>query len=196
MFTQVRPIFYDRDIEGNNKVPTSKQKPIIICKLGFGQELKLRAYATKGMGKDNAKWSPVANAVFQYVPEIKVNEAIADNLTIEQKERLINSCPGRSGSSNTGKKKILCLNPLTHKIELNYASFEEIDVYDGECIKDADEMGVFGILEISRRQNQFLFKVEATGALASKDIVNDALKFILNKLTELKTELKTENNAS
>merc|ERR1712066_1022371 len=67
-FPQVRPIFYNNESQEN--MPIAKQKAIIICKLGFGQELKLRAYAVKGIGKDNAKWSPVSNAVFQHIPEI------------------------------------------------------------------------------------------------------------------------------
>lgn len=35
-----------------------------------GQELKLKAIVRKGLGKDHAKWIPVATAVFQYVPEV------------------------------------------------------------------------------------------------------------------------------
>merc|ERR1711904_312778 len=112
-YPQVRPIFYDPRLRENNEVLTSKQAPIVICKLRYGQELKLRAYATKGLGKDNAKWSPVANAVFQYLPEIKLNEALEENLTIEQKARLLNSCPGKPEDvriKEGGKKKLLRLN--------------------------------------------------------------------------------------
>jgi DNA-directed RNA polymerase II subunit RPB3 len=38
------------------------------------QELKLRAIARKGIGKDHAKWIPVATAVFQFVPKITVDD--------------------------------------------------------------------------------------------------------------------------
>jgi hypothetical protein len=38
------------------------------------QELKLRAIARKGIGKDHAKWIPVATAVYQYMPKITIDD--------------------------------------------------------------------------------------------------------------------------
>jgi DNA-directed RNA polymerase II subunit RPB3 len=46
-------------------------KPIVIAKLRRNQELKLRAIARKGVGKDHAKWIPVATAAYQFVPDIR-----------------------------------------------------------------------------------------------------------------------------
>ena len=53
---------------------------ILIVKLRKHQEVKIRCIARKGTGKDHAKWSPVATAVFRYEPEIVLNEALLRTL--------------------------------------------------------------------------------------------------------------------
>ncbi len=57
------------------------------------QELRLRATARKGTGKDHAKWQPVATCAFQYMPDIRIDPTIAAQMTEAQKVEWVDASP-------------------------------------------------------------------------------------------------------
>lgn len=68
----VTAVNFSSEDDLNNSLGTSDG--IVIVKLGPGQRIQLKATAKKGIGKEHAKWSPVATVALKFDPIVKLNE--------------------------------------------------------------------------------------------------------------------------
>ncbi|KAK9837884.1 hypothetical protein WJX74_007190 [Apatococcus lobatus] len=176
-FPDIHPVAYSTGPQD-----AQAEKGVLLVKLRKGQHLKLKAIARKGIGKDHAKWQPVATVAFQYMPDIRINHALMDTLSEEQKLQWIQSSPN----------PVFRLNPVTAQVEVVDA---EAYRYDGEVIAKAKALGKEGLVNITPRQDMFIFRVEGTGAMATQQIVVAAIDVLLRKLDTLQQSLASADAA-
>eukprot|EP01094_Clydonella_sp_ATCC50884_P024482 TRINITY_DN6141_c0_g1_i4.p1 TRINITY_DN6141_c0_g1~~TRINITY_DN6141_c0_g1_i4.p1 ORF type:complete len:222 (-),score=52.43 TRINITY_DN6141_c0_g1_i4:339-1004(-) len=148
---------------------------ITIVKLRQGQELKLTAYARKGVGKEHAKWQPVCISTYQFEPNITINFALMEELSVQQKNEWVESCP-------RGVYKMNALNQVNVDDKLKC-------IYCNECVIKGDALGKPGLVSVKEYQDRHIFTVETNGQLKPEEVVLSALEVLMSKLKVIQDHL-------
>ena len=167
---------YSRDIKwlpkGIQESANYKIKPIhddiLIAKLKPGQEIDLEMHCVKNIGKEHAKWSPVATCSYRLLPKIDILSPI----TGKDAEKFV-SCfsPGVAGIKTVDKvKTAVILNPRNDLVSREVLRHKEFE----------------GKVELSRQRDHFIFSVESVGMIRPQDIVTQALDILVNKCKSVK----------
>ncbi|EPB69622.1 hypothetical protein ANCCEY_11285 [Ancylostoma ceylanicum] len=131
---------------------------ILVAKLRPGQQIEANCHAVKGIGRDHAKFSPVATASYRLLPTIRLLSEVRGEAAVRLKE-----------SFSEGV------------IELKEKDGEKIAVV-ADARRDTCSRNVFrhddlaSVVELGRKKNHFIFSVESTGALKSAELVVEACK--------------------
>ncbi|KAF7638466.1 RPOLD domain-containing protein [Meloidogyne graminicola] len=150
--------------------PRMVHKDIILAKLRPGQEIEARCHCVKGIGRDHAKFSPVATATYRMLPQIKLKKR---DFTDDQAKRLQSSFSnGVIGRDEKGRVYV--------KDARSDTSSRNIFMHDD--LKDAVEM--------TKDKTHFIFTVESTGAMPAHQLVTEACEIMKDKVDYLLKQLE------
>ncbi|CBZ50804.1 rna polymerase II, related [Neospora caninum Liverpool] len=161
---------YARDIKWEPMSPSQKEAfaanppravhpDILITKLRPGQEIELKAYLEKGVGKTHAKWSPVCTAVYRLEPEIVFKEPIQG----EEASDLCSLCP----------MGVFDVEDTTGEA---YARYPRNCTTCRACIERFPN----GI-ELRKIKDHFIFSIESTGSVPAPLLFKMAIEILKEK---------------
>jgi DNA-directed RNA polymerase subunit D len=134
--------------------------------LTFKQALRFEAYAQLGKGKEHTKWSPVSVCVYQNTSVVKIKEK-------SKVQECIKYC-GKEAAMLIGSK------------------LKIIDVQKFEACPLCVELVSHETIIENLIEDEFLFKVESTGALPPQRIVSEAAKVMKIKIAEMINKIDTD----
>ncbi|KAJ2337648.1 DNA-directed RNA polymerase core subunit rpc40 [Coemansia sp. RSA 2681] len=153
---------------------------ILITKLRPGQVICCELHCAKGVGKDHAKFSPVATASYRLLPDIQITKEITGD-----DAELFRDCfpPGVVEVVNEGGvRKAKVVNARKDTVSREVLRHKEFD----------DKV------RLTRVRDHFIFNVESTGAIPPEVLVSRALDVLIEKCDISKEALATaiKNSAS
>ncbi|CAB3398118.1 unnamed protein product [Caenorhabditis bovis] len=163
---------------GNQAKEFAAKKPkivndnILVAKLRPGQEIEASCHAVKGIGRDHAKFSPVATASYRLLPTIRLHAEISG----EAAQRLKSSfSEGVIDIVKKGGKQVAVVK---------------------DARKDTCSRNVFRhedlakVVQLGKNKQHFIFSVESTGALKSHELVVEACKVMETKCSYLRKQVE------
>jgi DNA-directed RNA polymerases I and III subunit RPAC1 len=144
---------------------------ILIAKLRGGQTIELEAHARKGIGKDHAKYSPVATASYRLMPKITILQPIYDTDAEELVHiyepgvfDLISTEPGTMDPIHT-KQKARLINPYACTMSRNYMRQPVLEQS----------------IQMTRISDHFIFSIESVGAYRPGVLLAEAIRSLQRK---------------
>lgn len=179
---------------------------ILLAKLRPGQEIHCDCIAILGIGKDHAKFSPVAPASYRLMPTITLLEPItgrdADKFAkcfpkgvIKVKSGRPDDSPKKSSKSKKSAESKSKADPNPagggDDGEPRYAVVRNprLDSVSRECLRHEEFQGK---VRLGRRRDHFIFDVEGTGVRPCPNLVLNAIDLLQQKCRAVKDEIERQ----
>ncbi|XP_034283988.1 DNA-directed RNA polymerases I and III subunit RPAC1 [Pantherophis guttatus] len=146
---------------------------ILIAQLRPGQEIDVLMHCVKGIGKDHAKFSPVATASYRLLPEITLLQPVEG----EAAERL----------KKCFSAGVIEIEEIRGKKVARVAN-ARLDTFNREIFRHDD---LKNLVRLGRVRDHYIFSVESTGILPPDVLVSEAIKVLMGKCQRFVEELKS-----
>jgi DNA-directed RNA polymerases I and III subunit RPAC1 len=137
---------------------------ILLAKLRPGQSIALEAHCRKGVGKDHAKFSPVATASYRLLPHVEFKQPVQG---ADAKLLVEDLCPmGVFDIEDMGGVATAVVkNPRKCTMCRN-------------CIREPvwDDR-----LQLGRKNDHFIFSIESVGMIKPEELLPEALNVLVEK---------------
>ncbi|KAK9768369.1 DNA-directed RNA polymerase core subunit rpc40 [Basidiobolus ranarum] len=150
---------------------------ILIAKLRPGQEIEVELHCEKGIGRDHAKYSPVATASYRLLPEILLQKEITGELA----DKFASCFPAGVVEvvEKKGVRKAVVVNPRKDTVSREVLRHKEFE----------------NMVKLTRVRDHFIFNIESTGIMTSPELFIQSVQVLLNKCKVVKQALANINQS-
>ncbi|KAK4516724.1 Transmembrane protein 97 [Mucor velutinosus] len=147
--------------------PRPVHDDIVIAKLRPGQEMEMELHCQKGVGREHAKWSPVATASYRILPEITILEPITGEDAEDFKKCFVDGVV--DVVMENGVKTAKVVNARKDTVSREVLRHDKFD----------------GKVRLTRVRDHFIFNVETSGIIPAEQIFLSALDVFLEKIKDI-----------
>ncbi|CAK5275833.1 unnamed protein product [Mycena citricolor] len=151
-----------------DRPPAPLNPNIVLAKLRPGQQVEMTLHAVKGVGKDHAKFNPVATASYRLLPHIIIKKPIPPDLADKFQKCF---APG-----------VIKVDPRTKAVSVDDAK-KRNDTVSREVLRHPE---FDGAVELSRVRDYFLFNIESESAIPPQRLLLEAIGVMRGKISTIR----------
>ncbi|KAL9709205.1 DNA-directed RNA polymerase core subunit rpc40 [Leucoagaricus gongylophorus] len=148
--------------------PGPTKPNIVLAKLRPGQSISMELHAVKGVGKDHAKFSPVATASYRLLPHIKITQPIPPHLAEKFQECF--------------SEGVIKIDPDTREVSIDEQKVRK-DSVSREVLRHPEFVDS---VELGRVRDFFLFNIETESAYPPERLFPEAVRVMREKISVIR----------